>query len=108
MPTWATTSLPLTSLVDVTEERGGGLKFTRNGQTLTLQALRRKDLDDVEALMQVRHFLQRSGVPSQDPVLEGMHLLVVLDHREARVFRAELHGSALQHITPYDPHGARR
>ena len=105
---WRDLRSMLTSLADVTEERGGGLKFTRNGHSLTLQPPRRKDFDDVEALMQVRHFLQRSGVPSQDAAPEGMHLLVVLDHREARVFRAELHGSVPQHITPYDPHGAGR
>jgi hypothetical protein len=37
-----------------------------------------------------------------------MHLLVVIDHREARIYRAELHGSAPNRISPYDPHGARR
>ena len=37
-----------------------------------------------------------------------MHLLVVLDHREARIFRAEVHGSVPQRILPYDPHGSGR
>ena len=98
----------LTALADVTEERGGGLKFTRNGQSLTLHPPPRKDFDDVEALMQVRHFLERSEEPSQEAAAEGMHLLVVLDHREARVFRTEAHGSVPQRILPYDLHGAGR
>jgi hypothetical protein len=39
---------------------------------------------------------------------EGAHLLIVIDHREARVYRAEVHGSVPQTITPYDPHGFGR
>src|SRR6185437_9010055 len=38
----------------------------------------------------------------------GTHLLVVIDHREARVFSAQLHGSLPQRITPYDPLGFGR
>jgi len=33
------------------------------------------------------------------------HLLVVIDHQEARVYRTEVHGSVPQRIAPYDPHG---
>lgn len=105
---WRDLKAMLTALAEVTEEHSGGLKFTRNGQSITLHPPRRKDFDDVEALMQVRHFLERSGVPSQEATPDGMHLLVVLDHREARVFRAELHGSVPQHILPYDPLGEGR
>ncbi len=33
------------------------------------------------------------------------HLLVVLDHREARVYRTEIKGAVPERITPFDPHG---
>src|ERR1700722_11332282 len=33
------------------------------------------------------------------------HLLVVLDHPEARVYRTEVQGSVPMSIVPYDPHG---
>ncbi len=36
------------------------------------------------------------------------HILVVLDHQEARVYRTEVHGSIPQRIVPYDPHGYGR
>jgi hypothetical protein len=36
------------------------------------------------------------------------HLLVVIDHREARIYRTEWHGSAPQRITPYNPGGFGR
>ena len=33
------------------------------------------------------------------------HLLVVIDHREARVYRTEIKGAAPERIAPFDPHG---
>jgi hypothetical protein len=33
------------------------------------------------------------------------HLLVVIDHQEARVYRTEVHGAVPMSIVPYDPHG---
>lgn len=33
------------------------------------------------------------------------HLLVVIDHQEARVYHTEVHGAVPERITPYDPHG---
>jgi hypothetical protein len=90
------------------EDTDGKLKVTRNGQTLTLHRPRGKDLADNEELMQIRHFLERSGSPAPSPAKTGTHLLVVIDHREARIFSTELHGSVPQRITPYDPFGFGR
>jgi hypothetical protein len=36
------------------------------------------------------------------------HLLVVIDHQEARVYRTEVSGTVPERITPYDPHGYGR
>lgn len=36
------------------------------------------------------------------------HLLVVIDHQEAKVYRSEIHGSVPERIVPYDPHGYRK
>ena len=36
------------------------------------------------------------------------HLLVVIDHQEARVYRTEVHGAIPERIAPYDPHGYGR
>ena len=90
------------------EEGNGNLKVTRNGQTLVLHRPRGKDLADKQELMQVRHFLERSGTPTPAPAAAGTHLLVVIDHREARIFSTELHGSVPKRITPYDPFGFGR
>ena len=36
------------------------------------------------------------------------HLLVVIDHREARVYRTDILGAVPERLVPYDPHGHGR
>jgi hypothetical protein len=100
----------LNAMTDATtvEDEKGNLKVTRNGQTLMLHRPRGKDLADKKELMHVRHFLERSGKPAPWPEAVGTHLLVVIDHREARIYSTELHGSVPQRIAPYDPFGFGR
>jgi len=57
------------------EETNGNLKLTRNGQTLVLHRPRGKDLAGKKELMQIRHFLERSGTPLPPPAPLGTHLL---------------------------------
>lgn len=105
---WRDLRALLTELADVEEEPNGKLKVTRNGQTLVMQPDRHKDVAEIDELMRIRHFLERSnaaGLRSDD---HGIHLLVVIDHREARIYRAELKGSVPERITPFDPHGFGR
>lgn len=107
---WREVWLMLGSMKDAeaVEEANGNLKVSRNGQTLRLHRPRGKDLADKQELMQVRHFLERSGAIASAPAATGTHLLVVIDHREARIYSAELHGTVPQRIAPYDPFGYGR
>jgi hypothetical protein len=105
---WMDLRSMLGSLSEVAELGGGALKFTRNGQSLVVHPPRRKDFSDVQALMDVRRFLERSDAAAPEGVADGVQLLVVIDHREARVYRAELHGSVPQRVVPYDPEGFGR
>jgi hypothetical protein len=92
----------------VVEDDKGSLKVTRNGQMLVLHRPRGKDLADKKELMQVRHFLERSGAPVPPAAAAGTHLLVVIDHREARIYSTESRGTVPHRVTPYDPFGFGR
>jgi hypothetical protein len=105
---WSDVRSMLAALANVTEENNGNLKFTRNGQTLVVHPSRDKDVAEIDQLMEIRHFLQRSGAVLQEGVAEGLRLLVVIDHRKAQVYETELHGTVPQRIVPYDPHGFGR
>jgi hypothetical protein len=88
--------------------QNGNLKVTRNGQTLVLHRPRGKDLTDAKEVSQIRNFLERSVASAPAAPTAGSHLMVVLDHREARVYKTELHGVVPQKIRPYNPHGFGR
>lgn len=105
---WRDVRSLLSALADVVEKHGDNMKFTRNGQTLVVHPPRRKDFSDVQELMHIRQFLERSGAGTHEAVPEGMHLLVVINHRDARIYKTELHGSVPDRVMPYDPHGSRR
>jgi hypothetical protein len=105
---WTDVRSLLAVIAEISSEQNGNLKVTRNGQTMTLHPSRDKQVAATDELMQIRHFLQRSGVAALEGVAAGMHLLVVIDHRAARVYRAELQGAVFTLITPYDPHGHGR
>jgi len=101
----------LGSLAEVSEEPNGNVLVNRGGQSLVLHASSEKAIANADELMSIRHFLERSGgAADAAPVAPeaGMHFLVVIDHREARIFRTELHNAVPQRITPLDPHGFGR
>ena len=105
---WRDVRSMLGALAQVVEEPNGNLKVARGEQMLVLRPSLDKDITEIEVLMRIRHFIERSDAASPAGVADGAHLLVVIDHREARIYRAELHGSVPQRITPYDPDGTGR
>jgi len=98
-------ALPSTT---ATEETNGKLKVTRNGHTILLHRPHGNDLAGAEEVLQIRHFLEESNLPAPAPEAAGTHLLVVIDHREARIFSTEMQGTVPTRITPYDPFGFGR
>jgi hypothetical protein len=58
-------------------------------------------------LQPIKPPLSSASEPKQ-PEKIAPQLLVVIDHREAKIFQTELHGDTPQRITPYDPHGFGR
>jgi hypothetical protein len=98
----------LGALADVTEEHNGNLKAIRNGQTLVLRATRERIISAKDELMQIRRFLKRSGDPAAEVPAQDGHILVVIDHRAARVYEAKVHGTVPHRIVPLDPQGFGR
>ena len=106
---WHDVRSMLDALTEVTEEHNGNLKFTRHGEVLILHPPKHKDLSDTKEVMKIRHFLERSSVPElADPTEDGTHLLVVINHHEARIYKTELQDSVPISIMPYDPDGTHQ
>jgi hypothetical protein len=100
----------LRQVAEVAEEPNGNLRVTRNKQTLVLHPHRTKEVNSTEELLDLRHFFERSELapePAPAPdVTAGTdaHWLLVIDHRDARIFRSEMHGAAPHKILPHPPH----
>ena len=101
---WRDISSMLQALGEMEEAHNGNTKFTRNGQTLVLRPGGSGDGADPSSMMKIRHFLRASDkkIESASP---GEQFLVVIDHREARIFKSERSGTAPEKIVPHDPHG---
>ena len=105
---WREVRSMLDALAEVVEGPNGSIRVTRNGQTLLLHPDRQKDIGTPEQLGELRAFLERSGEGVAPPTADGADLLVVIDHRQARVYRAEVRGTVPERIEPYDPDGSGR
>ncbi len=90
-------------LGQIAEESNGNFKVTRNGHVLVLHPSRRKDIAEVEELMGIRHFLERSDKPVAVSDDKKSLWLVVIDHHEARLFRPDMQGATMLQILPHDP-----
>jgi hypothetical protein len=99
----------LAALADLTERDDGSLRVTRGGKHLTLHAPKHKDVATVDDLLAIRRFLEQSQESAVlPPVAPETHLLVVIDHHEAKVYRTQAHGAEPEQLQPYDPHGFGR
>src|SRR6476660_7294862 len=75
----------------IQKEHEGALKITRNGRTVVLHHPVRKNVTDVQEVMDLRRFLEHSETTSHPAEASGVHVLVVIDHRQARIYKTELH-----------------
>jgi len=92
------------ALGTVTDEHNGNLKFERNGQSLILHPPHSNHPAGFEEVTQIRHFLRSSEVSDKSANSGPLHLLVVIEHRQAMVFRSELADSVPEKIVPHSTH----
>ena len=57
---WRDVHALLGEIAEVTKEHNGSLKILRNGQTLLLHPTSKKDVTEMDEVMNLRHFLERS------------------------------------------------
>ena len=100
---WRDVHALLGEMGDVAKEHNGSLKVTRNGQTMVLHPTSKKDVAEMDEVMALRHFLERSETASPQISETETHWLLVIDHHEARIFRSEMDGATPQQILPYEP-----
>ena len=100
---WRAVRSLMAKIGEAVEEPNGNLRVTRNGQVLVLHPPRTKDVSEPDEIMTLRHFLEKSEAAPAQASGKGDHWLVVIDHREARIYRSEMEGAVPQQILPHEP-----
>jgi hypothetical protein len=98
---WQDVRAMFRQLCEVQEEPNGNLKVTRQGRELVLHPARTKDVAETEELMALRHFLEQSEAPQSETIEKVAQWLVVIDHREARIYRSPSPDAVAQQIRPH-------
>ncbi len=98
---WRSVHALLSHLANVAEEPNGNLKIERHGHTLVLRPARTKDISEADEIMTLRHFLTQSETPP--PKAQPGPWLLVIDHREARLFRSTAARTVAEKILPPPP-----
>jgi hypothetical protein len=89
-------------IAEVVEQPNGNLRVTLHGETLVLHPSRTKDVTEIDELMAIRHFIQRSE-KAAPAAASASHWLVVINHHEARIFRSEMRNAVPERIIPHAP-----
>jgi len=90
-------------LGEVEVEPNSSVKVTRNGQVLVLRPSRTKEVAETGELMALRHFLERSEATPPETAPKDAAWLVVIDHREARIYRSLAPDAVAQQMRPHVP-----
>jgi hypothetical protein len=89
------------NLGQVSAEKNGNLTFYRNGKELLVPAPTTKEVEETEQVIRLRDFLRRSDKSYGQVATAPGDWLVVVNHREIRIYRSLFPGSAPDTILPH-------
>jgi len=89
-------------LGEITLEVNGNVKVKHNGHTLVFSPPSTKEITEVDEIMKLRHFLEQSEAAAPAIKQPETLMLLVINHQQARLFRAEVRESVPQQIIPHN------
>ena len=87
----------------VENQHNGNMHVTWKNENITFSQNANSGVLTADEVMRVRHFLTEAE--SRRPSVNSHHLLVVIDHHEARIFRAELRDGVPETVLLHDTDG---
>jgi hypothetical protein len=91
------------SLGKVEDEKNSNVKVSLSGQVIVFDSPSHSDIVSPEQINKIRHLIRSVSV--SDAKEEGLHMLLVIDHKEAKVFKTELKGAVPEMIKPHNSLG---
>ncbi len=87
----------------VVDQHNGNMHVTWKGENISFSQNENSTVLSADEVMRVRHFLTETE--SRRPSANPRHLLVVIDHHEARIFRTELKDGVPETVILHDTDG---
>lgn len=91
------------SLGEVEDEKNSNVKVSVSGQVIVFDSPSHSDIVSPEQINKIRHLIRSVSV--SDAKEEGLHMLLVIDHKEAKVYQTEMKGSVPETIKPHNSLG---
>ena len=91
------------SLGEVQDEKNSNVKVSIGDQTIVFDSPTHTDIITPDQLNKIRHLIRSASVGSGGE--EGLHMLLVIDHKEAKVYQTEMKGSVPETIKPHNALG---
>jgi hypothetical protein len=88
------------SLGEVEDEKNGNVKISLSGQAVVFDSPTHTDAISPDQLNKLRHLIRSATVGSGGE--EGLHMLVVIDHKEAKIYKTEIKGSVPETVKPHN------
>ena len=92
------------ALGQVEDEHNGNIKIDRNGHTLVLHPAHASHPAGVDEVMQLRHFLESSGVADEPKSPSSIHIFIVIEPKQVLIYQSEVSGTIPQRVTPHATH----
>lgn len=89
------------ALGKVEEQHNGNLKVSMAGNAFVIKSPSSDGVATCDEVSRIRRILLTTQ--EQNRHESGHHILIVIDHQGARVFRREIKGTVPERVTPYDP-----
>jgi hypothetical protein len=86
---------------EVEPERNGNLKLTLAGNSIVFQSPKDAKVATEDEVHDLRKFMHENEFHESSPP----HMLLVIDHQAAKLYRTEFAGSVPERVIPFDPDG---
>ena len=88
------------ALGQVEDDKNSNVKVSMSGQTIVFDSPTHTDVISPDQVNKIRHLIRAATVGSAGE--EGLHMLLTIDHKNAKVYRTEVKGTVPETITPHN------
>ena len=95
---WTDVRTMFESLGNVEDQHNGNVTVTMSGRSTVFDSPTNADLTSADQVAKIRHLLKG---PADSSHGGGSHMLLSINHKEAKIYRTEMKGSTPERVVPH-------